>query len=346
MFVGLPLCRNEEYLENMRSFLMDVITASSLLSFFPSWLKPIAGPIVTIPNRRHWATTTKFTRSLVDERKANLRRKQEDPTFKWEEPNDYVGWTISLATAENRQDELDTEMITRRLMPLNFAAIHTTTLTTTNLLFDLFSSDPSKGCIDGLREEAERVFNEEGGHWTKTGIQRLHRADSAVRESMRIRNFMSRNITRIVVADEGITNKAEGWHAPKGTYLSADVTNTMHDPDIYPDPNTYDAFRFSRSKEESEASDTPEKSEGGASLKNVDIINTSDTFLAFSHGRHACPGRFFAALELKMLLVHVLLNYDVEHIATRPKNKWVNTACIPDMNGSIRIKRKAGTVKG
>ena len=346
MFVGLPLCRNDEYLENMRSFAMDIIASSSLLSFVPTWLKPIVGPIVTIPNRRHWAATAKFTRPLIDARKESLKRKQEDPAFKWEEPNDYIGWTLSLATAENRQDELNADLISRRLMAINFAAIHTTTITATNLFFDLFSVDPSKGYVEGIREEAEQVFREEGGRWTKAGLQRLHRADSAIRESMRISNFMSRNITRIVIADKGITNTAEGWHAPKGAYVSADVTNTMHDPEIYPDPNVYDAFRYSRPREESEARGVSEKGKvDGASLKNVDMINTSDTFLTFSHGRHACPGRFFVALELKMMLAYVLLNYDVEHLETRPKNTWFNTASVPDSKGSIRVKRKVGTVK-
>ena len=349
MFVGLPLCRNKDYLDNMSSFAMDVMASVTLLSFVPQWLKPVVGPIVTIPNRRHWSATTKYTKPLIDERKANIKKKREDPRFEWEEPNDYIAWTIALATAENRLDELDTDIISRRLMPINFAAIHTTTLSATNILFDLFSADPSKGYIDGIREEARRVFDEEGGHWTKPGLQKLHRADSAIRESMRLSGFMSRNVARIVLAEEGITNEAEGWHAPKGTHIGADVNSTMHDPEIYPEPDAYDAFRFSRPKEQERGADVrvgeaAEKVDNFL-VKNVDVINTSDVFLTFSHGRHACPGRFFVALELKMILAYIVLNYDVEHLNPRPSMKWLNTSRVPDTKGTIRVKRKEHTVK-
>lgn len=349
MFVGLPLCRNKDYLDNMSSFAMDVITCIMTMGFVPRWLKPIVGPIITTPNRRHWAATTKYTYPLIDGRKAMMEKKKQNPNIEWEAPNDYLTWHIGLATAENRQDELNTKIISQRLMPINFAAIHTTSLTATNVLFDLLSSDPSKGFLEGIREEVEKVFKEEGYHWTKAGLQRLHRTDSAIRESMRSSNFMSRGLSRIVLAKEGLTNKAEGWHAPMGTHIGTDVHGPMHDPDIHTDPESYDAFRFSRLREQDErakgqAIETSEKPER-VELKNVDMINTSDTFLAFSHGRHACPGRFFVAMELKIILAYMVMNYDVEYLKPRPQLKWLNTMRSPDTKATIRVKRKEGTVK-
>ena len=347
MFVGLPLCRNEDYLKNMSGFAMDIMATITVLSFMPNWLKPVIGPLVSIPNRRHWSATTKYTYPLINERKANMKRKRDDPRFEWEEPNDYVTWHIALATAENRQDELDTDIISRRLMPINFAAIHTTVLTATNVLFDLISSDPASGFLEGIREEAERVLAEEGGHWTKAGMGKLHRADSAVRESMRVSNFMSRNLIRKVLPEDGITNKAEGWHAPKGTFIGTNMHSVLHDPEIYTSPDNYDAFRFSRAQEEEPEANSHVNgsAEKGTHLKNLDLINTSDTFMSFSHGRHACPGRFFVSLELKMLLAYMALNYDVEYLAERPKSRWMNAIRTPDMQGKIRVRRKEGTVK-
>lgn len=349
MFVGLPLCRNKHYLDNMSSFAMDVIATMMALGSVPAWLKPIAGPLVTMPNRRHWAATTKYTFPLIEERKAMMQKKEEDPSLKWEAPNDYLTWHITLATAEGRDDELATDVISRRLMPINFAAIHTTNLTATNVLFDLISSDPSKGFLEGIREEVTRVFKEEDGHWTKAGLQKLHRTDSAIRESMRLSNFMSRGVSRIVLANEGVTNKAEGWHAPKGTYIGTDVHNPMHDPELHPDPESYNAFRFSAPKEQDHAASGQITGGTGKTeslqLKNVDLINTSDTFLPFSHGRHACPGRFFVAMELKTILAHMVMNYDVEHLSARPGMKWLNAMRAPDLKGAIKVKRKEGTVK-
>ena len=54
--------------------------------------------------------------------------------------------------------------------------------------------------------------------------------------------------------------------------------------------------------------------------KKVDLVSTQADFVAFGHGAHACPGRFFAAEVLKLMLAHVVMNYDVKLCGDRPKN--------------------------
>lgn len=348
MVLGLPLCRNQDYLTTMGKFAMDVIaSATFFLPFTPRFLRPVVGPIVTLPNTYHWRKTAKYTLPLIEERLANFKRKREDPSFEWEEPNDYISWHIALATAEDRQDELTPDMISRRLMPLNFAAIHTTVLTITNCLFDLISSDPSLGYLDGIREEVTRILDEEGGQWTKAGLAKCHRSDSAIRESMRVSNFMTRNVIRKVLPEKGIENKTEGWRAPQGTYIGLDMHSVQHDPEIYRSPNTYDAFRFSRPKEEANGiADEKAKDESGLlRIKNTGLVTTSEIFLPFGHGRHACPGRFFVSLEMKLILAYMVLNYDVEPLVSRPPHKWFGQSSIPPMKATIKLRRKAGTVK-
>lgn len=67
----------------------------------------------------------------------------------------------------------------------------------------------------------------------------------------------------------------------------------------YEDPETFDGFRFAKRRK------VP-----GFEHKSH-LISTSHEHLAFAHGRHACPGRFFAANEVKIAMVHLLLKYDV-----------------------------------
>jgi cytochrome P450 len=288
MFLGFPLCRNKEYLANMGKFAMDVMFSRTLLGFLPRILRPILGPIITIPNRRHYRKTAKYTVPLIKERFANIERKCNDPTFDWVEPNDYITWHINLATAENKLIELTPDMISRRLMPLNFAAIHTTVLTITNTLFDLISSDPEKGYLEGIREEASRVYAECNGIWTKAALAKMVRTDSAIRESMRVNNFMTRGLFRKVLSPNGVTNKAEGWSAPQNALIGLDMHSIQHDAEIFPNPNEYDAFRFSRPWERHEKSDPEAKDLADTlKLKNTSLIMTSDSFLPFGHGRHA-----------------------------------------------------------
>lgn len=41
------------------------------------------------------------------------------------------------------------------------------------------------------------------------------------------------------------------------------------------------------------------------------MVTVSPSNLTFGYGRHACPGRFFAANEIKMIVGRALLNYDI-----------------------------------
>jgi cytochrome P450 len=288
MFVGVPLCRNEDYLANMGSFAQDVMGVVVAMQFVPSFLAPVFGPLCAIPNTIHYKRVAKYTVPLIKQRLADIAKKDSDPDYKWEEPDDYITWHIRLARSEGKTRELEPEMMSRFLMPLSFAAIHTTTFTITNTFFDLLGSDPARNFMAGLREEAERVFKDEKGIWTKAGLNRLVRADSAIRESMRVSNFLTRGVMRKVVTKEGLKNEDEGWTAPYGAYISVDVDSVHHDPNIYPNPYDYDAFRFSRPREEYEAKHPNDKdSAESLRLKNTGMISTGDTFLPFGHGRHA-----------------------------------------------------------
>ncbi len=156
-----------------------------------------------------------------------------------------------------------------------------------NLVFDLLSSDPSH--IEVIREETSRVLAEEGGAWTKQGLARLHRTDSAIKESMRLSQFTRALTHRKVVAPEGVTNTEEGWHAPYGAFLMLDLAGTHRDPELYADPDHYDPWRFSRDREEHEARPEGEvvSAEEAMRIKRLGMVTTSAEYLPFSHGRHA-----------------------------------------------------------
>jgi cytochrome P450 len=45
------------------------------------------------------------------------------------------------------------------------------------------------------------------------------------------------------------------------------------------------------------------------------FVAANEQNLGFGYGQHACPGRFFAANEIKMMIVRLILDYDIKNVA-------------------------------
>jgi cytochrome P450 len=59
-------------------------------------------------------------------------------------------------------------------------------------------------------------------------------------------------------------------------------------------------------------------------------------------GKHSCPGRFFAGNELKCMMAHLILNYDIkaEKEGVRPQNIHMAGAIMPDMQANIMFRKR------
>ncbi|KAI0362950.1 cytochrome P450, partial [Pilatotrama ljubarskyi] len=199
---------------------------------------------------------------------------------------DMLQWLVD--SPEGKNDTL--KEVSDRVMMLNFAAIHTSSNSVSLTLYHL-AEHPE--CIQPLREEIESVIGEEG--WTKAALGRLWKLDSVLKEFQRFNGLGLVSLVRKAMKD--ITLR-DGTFIPRGCGVSIASYGTHHDQSIYPDPQVFDPFRFSRMREQE-----------GEGVKHQ-FVNTSTDYIAFGHGRHACPGRFFAANELKLVLAYILLNYD------------------------------------
>jgi cytochrome P450 len=118
----------------------------------------------------------------------------------------------------------------------------------------------------------------------------------------------------------------------------------MHrDPDFYLSPNEFNAFRFSEAMEQQSQSETESDPQPGNSFKqsaqaSLSLVTLTDNFLPFGAGRHACPGRFFAANELKLLIAHLVDNYDIEKLEERPKGINMIGISLPAGNEMVRTR--------
>ena len=62
----------------------------------------------------------------------------------------------------------------------------------------------------------------------------------------------------------------------------------------------------------------------------------------FGHGIWACPGRFFASAEIKVVLAYLLTHYDVKLKAgeKKPGQQHWGLAILPDPEAEVLVKAR------
>ena len=128
-----------------------------------------------------------------------------------------------------------------------------------------------------------------------------------------------------------------GETVPQGVWVGLPAAAIHHDAAFYPEPDAYLPFRFSDEREKLQAESGGPKALEASKLA---MTATSQTFLPFSHGRHVCPGRFYAAQLLKLLLAELVLRYDVRGLEERPKNVTVSDLTVPPDGVLVWVKRR------
>ncbi|KAF7353078.1 Cytochrome P450 [Mycena venus] len=277
LFVGLPLCRNTDYLDLNFEFTISVVMAAQMINILPGFLRPILGP---------WISPLKKLGNNFPGR-----------------PNDLISWLLDVAEGEERT----VPALVQRILVINFGAVHTSANTFTHALFNL-AAFPSS--VEEMREEVENIVKEEG--WSKVSVAKMHKVDSFLRESQRYSGNSITGMGRKVVKPGGFTF-SDGTTVPEGCFVNVATGPTHSNPDVYQNPDEFDAFRFYRLRTEDEED----------SLRHQFSATNLD-YLSWGHGRHACPGRFFASTALKTMLAHILVTYDVkleDESAGRPPNQ-------------------------
>lgn len=133
---------------------------------------------------------------------------------------------------------------------------------------------------------------------------------------------------------------SDGTHIPEGTFLYAGASEMHFDPVHYPEGEHFDGFRFANLRQQ-QGGDRYNK-EGS----RYQLATATSDYLAWGYGRNACPGRFFAALELKLMLAHLVANYDVKFsgVEGRPSDFCIGANCFPHLSAKVMFKKRESCV--
>ncbi|PVF95420.1 cytochrome P450 [Serendipita vermifera] len=344
IFVGEPLCRDKAWIKLQQEGAGTIMGAALFINLFPEILRPVIGRLIS-PSARRAKQAAEFLKPIFDER-MNM-----DPA---ERPADMITWMYECAPEE----EHNVVDIASRIVVTNFAAIHTSGMTFTHALLWLVARPEY---VPALREEVRAITERYG--WTKDAIAKMVKLDSFMKETMRISPLGPQILSRKVIHPFTFSN---GVTIPAGETVSCHLYGVHRDNEIYPDPQEFDGWRFLGMNPGYTGGD-PKATAGNAILKGLTDENeeekggketkktmytTSRSFLAFGHGRHSCPGRFFAALELKAILASLVLGYDLRWPddapkddghgrGYRPKDIWFGGNTLPDMKARVLIRKRA-----
>lgn len=279
-FSGLDLARNSEWIELTTNYTMVLLHAAVKLNEYPYYLRRLANMIV--PECRALRASERRARRIVDGKLAERRRQREE--------GDETKYNDVLEWFDKEHQKLGGmyEPTVAQLV-LSFTAIHTSTDLLSEVILELARHPELFGPLRGEIQEALGT----GEGLTKATVQRMKLLDSAIKETQRLKPMQNLFMERRVMEDATLSGNIQ---------LQRDsvtlIISPMRNPDVYDKPDEYDAYRFYRQRQQPGKQHTSQ------------LVTTSPDYLAFGHGTSACPGRFFAAHEIKVVLCHLLLKYD------------------------------------
>ncbi|KAF7586688.1 hypothetical protein BBP40_008494 [Aspergillus hancockii] len=333
MFVGLPLCRNKKYLGIVTHYMEWFLPLAMAVKLLPSILRPIFGSLVGIPAKYYAYQFAKYATPIVNQNLASMNNDD------WRDgsgpPNTFITWYIKEARKNlSTEQKMSPDKVTAVLMAANFAAVHNVAIIATQGILSIAGSDPDQGIVERIRTEVRQVSKDANGTWSQETLAEMHFLDNVVQEILRLHQSDLLSLRRLVMTDI-VTDG--GLFLKKGTSIAVSSYGPHRDPSIYPDPNVFNPFRYTRPSGDELHSDHGASKDDNTAWGST---STSETYLPFGHGRNACPGRWFAIMLLKMHIAYVLLNYDIQLSGQKPEGWRLGTLLVPPVRCKVLVRRR------
>ncbi|KAI0456309.1 putative cytochrome P450 [Xylaria acuta] len=313
-----------DYVENLFATIV-------VLRLFPAWVRPVISWM--LPSywlcRRSIATAKKLLRPTVQQ----LLKESDAGFCISQDPGgehfNILSWLVDSVKGRDR----DPDTLMHAMVIVALASLHTVLLRVVNVLYDL-TANPD--LLDEVRAEMEAVATDPQG-WSHSSYEKLHKLDSVIVESQRTSPPTTTGLKRLFREPYTFQN---GLHVARGTYVCMPIYAIENDPAHTPHPEVFDGLRQYRLSQEAR--------EGGpASVNNkLQFAYPTPTNLNFGYGKAACPGRFFAGLEIKMVFAKLLTEYDFKFLpgVGRPSNMMVHEFLFTWPWTKMLVRRRQGGV--
>jgi hypothetical protein len=276
IFFGRKYSRDPAFIQDTTIYANGIVIQALLVNFFvPSSLKPLVRKYIMpyLPTATRVKKISKLIEAdvtaCIDVDESELEAKNA------EGGSDFTILPLMVKYVQGHSDYVGAspskvlDGVMGRTIGLLFAAVDTTTITFTQLVFDLVSH-PKAQYAEPILEEAQSVLAKHGGTWSVTALGELKLLDSMIKESQRLHPIGVALGSRKVVAEGGHTfvpdePGAKPLFFPQGSNISTPCSGVHGDSSIYPDANRFDGFRFAKDA--------------------MPTSQPSDKFMSFGHGK-------------------------------------------------------------
>ncbi|KAI2472647.1 cytochrome P450 [Annulohypoxylon bovei var. microspora] len=322
VIVGPAFCDNKEWLHVAVEYTENLFRTVVVLRCFPIWMRPLISRLLPSywEGWRHLRKGKELLgpkiQELLDKNNAGTWNPQDDKA----EDLNVLSWLTSFSKGRDR----NADTIGHVLVMVALAAVHTTLLRMVNVLYDVTGAGLEVELLNEIAAVVERGWHDNGNPYGA-----LDKLDSVMRESQRLSPPTTLGMKRLF--KESYTFQ-DGTHICAGTYTCMPVYAIENDPARIPNPERFDGLRAYRAARES----------GAGSTDEYLFSSPGPNFLNFGYGKTACPGRFFASVVVKMVIVKALTDYEFKFLpgAERPKNITIHEFLFTWPWNKMLIRRK------
>ncbi|KAK3115438.1 hypothetical protein LTR53_005240 [Teratosphaeriaceae sp. CCFEE 6253] len=320
MFVGKTLCRDPKYLLLVRSWIGCFGLSSAVFRMLvPQIFQPVVGRLLALPMAVvKWLAVRRLLPTLR-QRLARVRdaQRSEKPASEDAKPNDLMQWIVDDAARKRDVHALKPWDLAGKVLLIELLAYVTTTLTIHRILVDILTHPDATALLLELRQEADALFPELASN--PTAVRSMTLADSCIRETTRINAIAAHGLQRQIVQPGGVTTP-NGLHLPRGAHVATLM------PDLFDRETRYDPRRALLHH--------------SASGKQKMAVDISEHSLAFGRGKHACPGRFFAVQNIKLMLGWLVRRYDFQPLSEPIKFTMIGEVELIPKQTRIKMRRR------